>query len=89
MKFPVVLAAFATIAAAAVFGATANAPDAAPAATVFRDTSGWFPFEFPLDDTNLDSSGKRTRQLDAGAAAGVIVFDPAGAASIWCEIVTQ
>ncbi|MDO8541431.1 MAG: hypothetical protein Q7S40_13415 [Opitutaceae bacterium] len=33
----------------------ADSPKAAPAETVFHDTSGWFPFEFPLDDTNLDS----------------------------------
>jgi len=33
---------------------------------VFNDTEGWFPFEFPLDDTNLDSIDL-TGLLDAPA----------------------
>ncbi len=132
--------------------AAADSPKAAPVQVVPHDTSGWFPFEFPLDDTNLDSidlsglldapaakhgfvttrpdghfyfangkrarffgtnvvglgcapakeqapvtaarvyaldsTGRRGRQLDARSAAGIIEFDPASAASIWCELVS-
>lgn len=36
----------------------------------------------------LDSTGKRVRQLEAKTDRGMLEFDPAGARSIWCEIVS-
>ncbi len=45
---------------------------------VFKDTGDWFPFEFPLDDTNLDSIDL-TGMLDAPAGKrGFVTVRPDG-----------